>query len=130
MDATTYQQLAARTECDQVLSRRRMLGETAVPTLLPVRLNHAVIGMTGEVGELAALVEHWLYYGKNAVSGPDLTAFKEELGDLLWYVALACNALGLSLAEVMEANIRKLRARYPERYDDRLAQERDREKER
>ena len=97
-----------------------------LPDLVPVRLNHAVIGIANEAGELAAELQRWLYYGK----GLSRMAFKEELGDLLWYAALACNALGLDMGEVMAANIRKLECRYPHKYADRFAAERDKDAER
>jgi NTP pyrophosphatase (non-canonical NTP hydrolase) len=128
MDPDTYQELAARTECDQEKVARRMAGSypadpesLGVSVLLPVRVNHAVIGLTGEVGELAAAVERWLYYGHEL----DVVNVAEEVGDCLWYLAELCNAVGVSLSSVMEANIRKLRARYPDRYTDAQAADRD-----
>jgi NTP pyrophosphatase (non-canonical NTP hydrolase) len=128
MDPDTYQQLAARTECDQEKVARRMAGpypadpeSPGVSVLLPVRVNHGVIGLTGEVGELAAAVERWLYYGHEL----DVVNVAEEVGDCLWYLAELCNAVGVSLLSVMEGNIRKLRARYPDHYTDVQAADRD-----
>lgn len=119
MNANEYQQLAARTECDQMASRHRMHGVTnpVKVDLTPVRLNHAVLGLAGEVGELAGAVERWIYYGKDL----DYVNVSEELGDCLWYIALACNALGLDMGLVMQANIYKLCKRYPDRYNDAAA---------
>jgi NTP pyrophosphatase (non-canonical NTP hydrolase) len=128
MNPDTYQRLAARTECDQEKVTRRMAGphpadpeSPGVSVLLPVRVNHAVIGLTGEVGELAAAIERWLYYGHEL----DVANVSEEVGDCLWYLAELCNAVGVSLSSVMEGNIRKLRARYPDRYTDAQASDRD-----
>ena len=39
---------------------------------------------------------------------------ERELGDILWYLSNACNALNINLQQVMEENERKIRARYPE----------------
>ena len=39
---------------------------------------------------------------------------KRELGDIMWYVAQACMALDISIDEVLEMNVEKLSARYPE----------------
>ena len=80
-------------------------------------LLHAALGLTGEAGEFADCIKkHWAYGQKldaqNAI---------EELGDLLWYVALACDALNVSMDEVAARNIGKLRKRYPEKYQDELA---------
>ena len=36
-----------------------------------------------------------------------------ELGDVMWYVMQACMALGVSLDEVVEGNVEKLKKRYP-----------------
>ena len=36
-----------------------------------------------------------------------------ELGDLMWYVAQATQALGISMDEVLETNVNKLKKRYP-----------------
>jgi NTP pyrophosphatase (non-canonical NTP hydrolase) len=128
VDPDTYQRLAARTECDQEKVARRMAGpypadpeSLGVSTLLPVRVNHGVLGLAGEVGELAAAVERWLYYGHEL----DVVNVAEEVGDCLWYLAELCNAVGFSLSSVMEANIRKLRARYPDRYTDAQTADRD-----
>jgi NTP pyrophosphatase (non-canonical NTP hydrolase) len=136
MDPSKYQQLAGRTECNQWESRDRMIcyrpydvhDSRSEDRLQPIRVNHAIIGMTGEIGELAGALERWIYYGQPM----DLTNLKEEIGDVLWYLALLCNATGLDLSEVMEANLRKLAVRYPERYNRELAVEenRDRESER
>ena len=42
----------------------------------------------------------------------------KELGDLLWFIAEYCTDLNLGLEDVMERNIEKLRARYPEGFDE------------
>jgi len=38
----------------------------------------------------------------------------EELGDVLWYVALMADLLNVSLEHVMQTNIEKLERRYPD----------------
>jgi len=78
--------------------------------------------MTGEVGELAAAVERWIYYGQEL----DRANVKEELGDLLWYIAECCNAMDFDLQNVMECNIAKLKKRYPAKYDGERAKEENR----
>ena len=42
-----------------------------------------------------------------------LEAIKEEVGDLMWYVAILCDELKLSFEEIWEMNIKKLKIRYP-----------------
>lgn len=135
MTPNQYQELAARTECDQTRSLGRMANLTFSSTkdstktqLTAIRLNHSLIGIVGEAGEIAAELQRWIYYGKSEL---ELTHLAEEYGDLLWYIAEGLNAVGLSMETVMTLNIAKLKARYPEKYTDYHAAEgnRDRAKE-
>lgn len=126
MNPSDYQRLASRTECDQeAAARKRHLQDSeGDPKLLATRLSHAVLGLTGEVGELAGAIERWLHYGKEL----DRVNIAEEVGDSLWYLALACNALGISMEDVMSTNIAKLRKRYPEKYTNECAAEENRDR--
>jgi NTP pyrophosphatase (non-canonical NTP hydrolase) len=87
-----------------------------------IRLNHSIIGLCGELGELAGTVERYVYYGQKEL---DRNNIYEELGDCLWYIAQACNALGFKLEDVMASNIAKLKTRYPDKYTDEMAANRD-----
>ena len=110
MDPKEYQRQALRTECDQEAALKRMVeAQTFRLTFNPIRLNHAALGLCTEAAELARRVEHWLYYGRPL----DRAGILEELGDVLWYAAQACDVLGTDLGTVMAANLRKLEARYP-----------------
>lgn len=80
-------------------------------------LAHVALGLTGEAGEFADAVKKHLIYGKPL----DTENLREELGDLLWYVALGAQTLGVSMAELAQQNIDKLKKRYPETYSDELA---------
>lgn len=75
---------------------------------------HSVTGLTGEVGELAGAIERYAYYGQDF----DHTNIIEELGDCLWYIAEACDALGVDLTHVMQRNIDKLQNKFSGRYKD------------
>lgn len=72
------------------------------------RILHGILGCTDEVGELAKHAKAVLFYGKPL----DPVNIKEELGDLLWYVAITIDAIGSSFEEVMTLNIAKLKRRY------------------
>ncbi len=100
MNATEYQRLAARTE---------------KPLPVEGRLQHAMLGITSEAGELADTVKKHVIYGQplKVVGEASIT---EEIGDLLWYAALLANATGICLETCMDLNIEKLAARYPERF--------------
>lgn len=73
------------------------------------RLHHAVFGLTSESGEVAGIMQKE-YQGHKF----DQEHMKKELGDCLWMIAEACEALGTNMDEVMQLNIDKLKARYPE----------------
>jgi NTP pyrophosphatase (non-canonical NTP hydrolase) len=44
----------------------------------------------------------------------DREKLRNELGDVLWYVATMASDLGIPLSDVASANVDKLRKRYPE----------------
>lgn len=73
---------------------------------------HALHGIVGEIGELHSLYQK-AYQGHTF---DDEHAMK-ELGDLCWFIAEYCTAKGWSLEDVMQLNIDKLLARYPEGFE-------------
>lgn len=91
-----------------------------------IRLLHSGIGLATESSEFLDNLKKHIYYGKDL----DLVNAKEEIGDILWYVGIACDVLNISLDEVMTANINKLKARYPEKFTKEKAENRNLEKER
>ena len=87
-----------------------------------VRVVHAIMGLTTEVGELADALKKHVFYNAPL----DADNIKEEAGDILWYLALLLDCLGLgSFDPVMEANIAKLRTRYPSKFTEDAAMNRD-----
>lgn len=72
-------------------------------------LAFAVIGITGELGEVAEHVKK--HMGHDAPL--DKAKLALELGDVLWYCVLLCQIIGVSFREVMDMNVRKLRKRFP-----------------
>jgi NTP pyrophosphatase (non-canonical NTP hydrolase) len=75
---------------------------------------HAAMGISGEAGEFMDAVKKTHIYGKVLA----VDNCKEELGDILWYIALAARTLGTTFEELMEQNIAKLSKRYPDKYSD------------
>ena len=73
-------------------------------------LTMLAMGLAGEAGELVDDVKKVVFHRHDI----DIVRVRLELGDVLWYVAMLCSALHLSLSDVMEINIEKLRARYPD----------------
>ena len=76
-------------------------------------LINGVMGLCGESGEAIDIVKKHLAQGHEL----DKEKLAKELGDICWYLAETATALGLSLEDIMEANIEKLRKRYPEGFD-------------
>lgn len=87
---------------------------------------HGCIGIATESGELLDALKKNLFYGKPL----DTVNIKEELGDVMWYVAILCRELDLSMEEILQTNIDKLKARYPEKFTEHNAINRDLGKER
>ena len=73
---------------------------------------HALHGIASESGEIHALHQK-KYQGHNF----NFAQEKSEVGDLLWFIAELCTARGWKLEDVMQENIDKLRARYPDGFD-------------
>jgi NTP pyrophosphatase (non-canonical NTP hydrolase) len=76
-------------------------------------LLNGCLGLAGESGEFLDIVKKWLFHEKPI----DEEHMKKELGDVFWYAALICDAMGWSMDEIMQMNIDKLKARYPEGFD-------------
>ena len=76
------------------------------------RLTTAGVGLAAESGEFLEIVKKMVFQGKpwNDDNREHLII---ELGDVMWYVMQACMALGVSLDEVVEGNVEKLKKRYP-----------------
>lgn len=73
-------------------------------------LINGVMGLCGESGEVIDLVKKHLSQGHPL----DKEAVAKELGDVAWYLAETAHAIGYDLETILQMNIDKLRARYPE----------------
>jgi NTP pyrophosphatase (non-canonical NTP hydrolase) len=97
MTANEYQKAALRTASGMNYEHHGML------------MNGA-LGLCGESGEVADLVKKATFQGHEL----DVTHVAEELGDVAWYLAETAHAIGYDLETILQMNIDKLRARYPE----------------
>lgn len=99
MTGTEYQNLAMRT--------------AAIPEEnTDDRMKHGAFGLASEAGEVCGILQK-IYQGHEL----DNTHMAKELGDCLWMIAEICSAIGITMDEVMQMNIDKLKARYPQGFE-------------
>jgi NTP pyrophosphatase (non-canonical NTP hydrolase) len=103
-NANDYQKQAMRTANPNLDSSQRLL--------------HAVTGLTSEAGECASFIQK-IYQGHESplTDKQKRREFLLELGDVLWMAAEICEACGVTLNDVMQANVMKLQKRYPDGFD-------------
>lgn len=78
---------------------------------------HAILGIVTEAGELLELLRE-----------PELATkakMVDESGDVLWYLALLFKNLGVNFEDVAEKNINKLKVRFPDKFSEGAAMNRD-----
>ncbi|PIN76808.1 hypothetical protein COV17_00975 [Candidatus Woesearchaeota archaeon CG10_big_fil_rev_8_21_14_0_10_36_11] len=75
------------------------------------------LGIAGEAGDVASCIKKTFAHSNDVTHG-----IKENLGDTLWYAAMICNFFGWNLHDVLDENITKLKARYPEGFTHENAQ--------
>jgi NTP pyrophosphatase (non-canonical NTP hydrolase) len=99
----------------QNVSRRTLtyLTDQTCPSPNLVSLVWNALGLAGEAGEVADTIKKVVFHGKDV----DAIIIEKELGDVLWYVSAIASCLGLSLEQIAQTNIEKLKARYPEGWD-------------
>ena len=86
-------------------------------------LVNALMGLCGESGEAIDLLKKHLFQGHEL----DRDKMVKELGDVAWYLAEAATGLGVDLSEVLQRNLDKLHARYPQGFDTKRSQQREAE---
>lgn len=74
---------------------------------------NGALGLAGESGEVADIVKKYLFQGHEL----DTEKIIDELGDVLWYVAIMAKGLGVKLVEIPLHNVDKLRKRYPNGFE-------------
>ena len=99
MNINEYQHLAMTT-LNPELSKRDVL-------------INSVMGLCGESGEAIDIVKKWMAQGHDL----DKAHLAKELGDIAWYLAEAATALDLPLEDIFQANLDKLKKRYPDGFE-------------
>lgn len=99
MTINEYQQAALRTANEELDS----IGQ----------LTNGLIGLNGEAGEAIDILKKHLFQGHEL----DKEHMAKELGDVAWYLAISADAIGYDLETILQMNINKLIARYPDGFD-------------
>jgi NTP pyrophosphatase (non-canonical NTP hydrolase) len=72
---------------------------------------YPAIGLAGETGELLNIIKKTLRDNQGHVTDESREKIFSEIGDVLWYLSSLCTDYSLSLAEVAQSNLNKLRDR-------------------
>lgn len=82
---------------------------------------HMVIGISTEAGELLDAYKKHFAYGKEL----DTVNVEEEIADIIWYVSNLCRLKNIDFEKALQRNIDKLKARFPEKFNQENALNRD-----
>lgn len=77
-------------------------------------LQNGVMGLCGEAGECIDIVKKHLFQGHEL----DKEHLAKELGDVAWYLAVTAEAIGYDLNTILQMNVKKLRDRYPNGFEE------------
>ena len=108
---TSVESLRTDVMMDRMFGLQRSNEDTQFSQLLT-----AAIGMQAESGEFSEIIKKVIFQGKEW-NEHEKFHLKRELGDVLWYWVQGCLALGFEPEEVINENIRKLSARYPQGFE-------------
>ena len=121
MTGSEYQKLAMRTNDGESTERLGFLTSIDENTVVDFGgLINGCLGLAGESGETLDMIKKWVFHEKEL----DKEHLKKEIGDVMWYVAMICESAGFDLDDVLQTNVDKLKARYPEGFDTYLANHR------
>ena len=72
---------------------------------------YPTLGLVGESGEVAEKVKKVIRDKKGIFDENSKDAIKKELGDVLWYLSNLCTEFDISLDDVAQINLNKLKIR-------------------
>jgi NTP pyrophosphatase (non-canonical NTP hydrolase) len=74
-------------------------------------LMQQVLGLGDEAGEVQAIFKKWIRDNEADPSKLNTKDIAKELGDVLWYIAVIAHDLDISLSDIADINVEKLRSR-------------------
>lgn len=72
---------------------------------------YPTLGLAGEAGEVAEKIKKVLRDNNGTIAQEQKELLKKELGDVLWYVSQLASELGLTMEDIAQHNINKLKDR-------------------
>lgn len=77
------------------------------------KIIYPALGLGSEAGEVLGKIKKWLRgdYGRKGIDHEHKEMLKEELGDVLWYLAILAYELEINLDDVANSNVKKLQDR-------------------
>lgn len=99
MEGNKYQELAMRTNRKEFSQEENLI--------------NGCLGLAGEAGEVCDYVKKHIYQGHEL----DYNIVAEEASDCLWYIALVASTINMTIDDLMELNIKKLKRRYPDGFE-------------
>ena len=70
-----------------------------------------VLGISDEAGEVLGKFKKWIRDQDADFSKLDTEAITKEMGDVLWYLAVVAEDMGVSLDDIAQENLNKLASR-------------------
>lgn len=84
---------------------------TAVYPAMGMNYSYPALGLVGEAGEVAEKVKKIIRDQDGVLTEENKIEIGKELGDVLWYIAIMADEMGLTLQTVAEENLKKLWSR-------------------
>ena len=102
MDFNEYQRRAISTDLE---------GKKAGDDIFYLGFMTKVLGLAGEAGEVTEDVKKISRDKGGKITDADREELTRELGDVMWYIAVVADYLGVTMEEIVEKNIEKLASR-------------------
>lgn len=78
-----------------------------------IDLTDCCFGMIGETGEVVDTIKKHLYQG-HPMDDKMRRKLTEELGDVMWYICVLALLCDIKMSDVLDGNVSKIKARYPD----------------
>ena len=91
---------------------------------------YPALGLVGEAGEVADKLKKVIRDNDGVLTDPIRESVAKELSDVCWYVAIGSDAVKVPLSNIQQTNINKLKARFPDKFSEENAINRNLDKER